>query len=154
MVNAAKWDNVLVSNDVNIAYDSFWSTYYELFLLNFPLKKMRFNKNIHGLKPFMTKGLLKSRETKKNLYLESLSDASAPALERYKKYKNLYFKTLRAMKKFHYSRIFEENAKNSKKTWDTINEVQGKCKKTENVDKINVNGALETDPLNIATEFN
>jgi hypothetical protein len=89
MVNAAKWDNVLVSNDVNIAYDSFWSTYNELFLLNFPLKKMRFNKNIHGL-------------------MESLTDASAPALERYKKYKNLYFKTLRAMKKFHYSRIFED----------------------------------------------
>ncbi len=31
---------------------------------------------------------------------------------------------------------------------------RGNAKKTENVDKINVNGALETDPLNIATEFN
>jgi hypothetical protein len=154
MVNAANWDGVLASNDVNIAYDSFWSIYNELFLLNFPLKKIRFNKNIHGFKPFMTKGLLKSRETKRNLYVQTLSDASAPALERYRKYKNLYFKTVRAMKKLHYSRKLEENANNSKKTWDTINEVQGKCKKTDNVDKINVNGALETDPLKIATEFN
>ena len=41
-----------------------------------------------------------------------------------------------------------------KKTWDTINEVQGKPKKSENVDKININGTLETDPLKIAQEFN
>ena len=154
MVNAANWDNVYSSNDVNLAYDAFWSTYIELFNLNFPLKKMRFNKNIHGIKPFMTKGLLKSRETKKNLYMATLTDRSPPTLQRYKNYKNLYFKTLRAMKKLHYSNKFEENAKNSKKTWDTINEVQGRPKKSESVDKININGALETDPLKIATEFN
>jgi hypothetical protein len=59
---------------------------------------MRFNKNIHNLKPIMTKGLLKSRETKKNLYMATLTDKSPPALQRYRDYKNLYFKTLRAMK--------------------------------------------------------
>jgi hypothetical protein len=154
MVNAANWDNVYSSNDVNMAYDAFWSTYIELFNLNFPLKKMRFNKNIHGIKPFMTKGLLKSRETKKNLFMATLTDRSPPTLQHYKNYKNLYFKTLRAMKKLHYSSKFEENAKNSKKTWDTINEVQRRSKKSESVDKININGALETDPLKIATEFN
>jgi hypothetical protein len=35
LVNAESWDNVLASNDVNVAFDSFWSTYNELFLLNF-----------------------------------------------------------------------------------------------------------------------
>jgi hypothetical protein len=44
--------------------------------------------------------------------------------------------------------------KTQKKTWDTINEVQGKTKKSEGVSKINVNGAVETDPLKIASEFN
>ncbi len=58
------------------------------------------------------------------------------------------------MKKLHYSNKLEENAKHSKKTWDTINEVQGKSKKSENVDKININGTLESDPLKIAQEFN
>jgi hypothetical protein len=154
MLNAANWDTVFNSNDVNIAYDAFWSTYNELFQFNFPLKKTRFNKNIHSIKPFMTQGLLKSRETKKNLYLATLTDNTALALQRYRTIKNLYFKTLRAMKKLHYSNKLEENAKNSKKTWDTINEVQGKPKKSENVDKININGTLETDPLKIAQEFN
>jgi hypothetical protein len=113
MLSAANWDNVSISNDVNSAYDAFWSTYNELFLFNFPLKKIRFNKNIHNIKPFMTQGLLKSRETKKNLYLATLTDNSALALQRYRTFKNLYFKTLRAMKKLHYSSKLEENAKNS-----------------------------------------
>jgi hypothetical protein len=154
MLGAASWEDVLGTNDVNNAYDAFWSTYIELFHLNFPLKKMRFNKNVHNIKPFMTKGLLKSRETKKNLYMSTLTDRSLPALQRYKDYKNLYFKTLRAMKKLYFSSKLEANAKNSKQTWDTINEVQGKTKKSESVSKINVNGAVETDPLKIATEFN
>ena len=115
MLSAASWEDVLGSNDVNSAYDAFWSTYNELFLLNFPLKKMRFNKNVHSIKPFMTKGLLESRETKKNLYLSTLTDRSLPALQRYKDYKNLYFKTLRAMKKLYFSSKLEANAKNSKK---------------------------------------
>ncbi len=47
--------------------------------------------------------------------MATLTDRSPPTLQRYKNYKNLYFKTLRAMKKLHYSNKFEENAKNSKK---------------------------------------
>jgi hypothetical protein len=154
MLGGSDWANVLDSDDVNVAYDAFWSTYSDLFQLNFPLKKMRFNKNIHCQKPFMTKGLLKSRETKKHLHLQTLTDRSPPTLEKYKKFKNLYFKTLRAMKKLYYSSKFEENVKNSKKTWDTINEVQGKQKKSDSVEKINIDGVVETDPLKIASEFN
>jgi hypothetical protein len=58
------------------------------------------------------------------------------------------------MKKLYFSKKFEENVKNSKKTWDTINEVQGKQKKSDSVEKININGVVETDPLKIASEFN
>jgi hypothetical protein len=133
MLNAANWDNVFTSNDVNIAYDAFWSTYNELFLFNFPIKKIRFNKNIQNIKPFMTQGLLKSRETKKNLYLATLTDNSAPSLQRYRTYKNLNLKTLRAMKKLHIA-VSLKKMQNSKKTWDTINEVQGKSKKSDSVD--------------------
>jgi len=97
MLGGTDWANVLDSDDVNVAYDAFWSTYSDLFQLNFPLKKMRFNKNIHSQKPFMTQGLLKSRETKKHLHLQTLTDRSPTSLEKYKKFKNLYFKTLRAI---------------------------------------------------------
>jgi hypothetical protein len=66
MLGGSDWGNVLEFDDVNVAYDAFWSTYSDLFQLNFPLKKLRFNKNIHCQKPFMSQGLLKSCVTKKN----------------------------------------------------------------------------------------
>ncbi len=57
------------------------------------------------------------------------------------------------MKKLHYSRKFEGNVKNGKKTWDSLNEVQGKSRGSDSVEKILINGAVETDPLKIANEF-
>ena len=47
-----------------------------------------------------------------------------------------------------------ENAKNPKKTWQTLNEILDKDKHTETVEKININGQIESDPIKIATQFN
>jgi len=57
-------------------------------------------KNIHKKAAFMTDGLLKSRETKNCLHLATLADNSAETKLRYKNYRNLYFKTIRAAKNF------------------------------------------------------
>ena len=115
-LGGTNWEPVTRTNDVNIAYDKFWSAYTELFELNFPLKTMRFNKNIHTKKPFMTAGLLKSRETKNHLYRATVSDPSVENKAKYKNYKTLYFKTLRGAKKLYYRLKLTEHAKNPKKT--------------------------------------
>jgi hypothetical protein len=57
-LSLADWRNVLDSNDVNSAYDCFWSVYNNLFESNFPLKKKRFNKNFNPRNKFMTQGLI------------------------------------------------------------------------------------------------
>ena len=41
-----------------------------------------------------------------------------------------------------------------KKTWQTLNEILDKDKRTETVEKININGQIESDPIKIATQFN
>jgi hypothetical protein len=148
------WDPVTNADDVNHAYDEFWSIYSELFELTFPLKKMRFNKNIHRKNPFMTAGLLKSRETKNHLYCSTVSDSSADTLTKYKNYKSLYFKTVRAAKKQYFKQKLTEHAKNPKKTWETLNEITGKAWGSDSVEKIKVNDVLISDPLEIASEFN
>jgi exonuclease III len=153
-LGGANWEPVTCTNDVNIAYDEFWSIYTELFELTFPLKTMRFNKNIHTKNPFMTAGLLKSRETKNHLYHLTLSDPSAESKTRYKNFKTLYFKTVRAAKKQYYRNKLNEHAKNPKKTWETLNEITGKGGGSDSVDKLSVNGVLITNPAEIATEFN
>ncbi len=51
-------------------------------------------------------------------------------------------------------RGLNENAKNQKKTWETLNEILGKAKKKEPLSKINVDGRPESDPIKIANHFN
>jgi hypothetical protein len=75
------------------------------------LKKIRFNRNIHKKNQFMTEGLLKSRRTKQHLYEQTLTDASELSLNRYKNFSRIYYKTVRAAKKLHYSRLLASNAK-------------------------------------------
>ena len=102
----------------------------------------------------MSKGLLKSRETKNSLFKAKLTDPSDLAKNRYKNYANLYFKTVRAAKKQYYSNKLKENVKNPAKTWETLSEIMGRKKKSETIEKININGLPVSDPQKIATEFN
>jgi hypothetical protein len=101
------WSHVTNSNDVDDAYELFWNSYSELFDCIFPKKKVRFNRNIHKKSPFMTAGLLVSRSTKNKLFKAKLLDNSAANLQKYKDYKTVYSKTLRAAKNC----IFNKNLK-------------------------------------------
>jgi len=60
------WNSVLALNDVNVAFEDFWATFEALYDIYFPLTHSKFNRNIHNINDYMTKGLLISR-TNKNL---------------------------------------------------------------------------------------
>jgi hypothetical protein len=62
-LGGANWDNVLNSNNVDHACDELLSIYNDLYNVIFPLRTIRFNKNVHNKQPFMSNGLLKSRAT-------------------------------------------------------------------------------------------
>jgi hypothetical protein len=51
-LSGTDWTAVLECNDVDVAYNEFWSTYSDLFELSFPKKTIKFNKNFHRLCPF------------------------------------------------------------------------------------------------------
>jgi signal recognition particle subunit SEC65 len=102
----------------------------------------------------MTAGLLVSRKTKNDLYNLQLSNNTPDNVNRYKLYKQNYFKLVRAAKKLYFKQKLEANTKNPKKTWETLNEAMGKVKSNQNVSKINVNGTLSSEPKEIANHFN
>jgi hypothetical protein len=102
----------------------------------------------------MTEGLLNSRRTKQHLYEQFISEATEITRTRYKNFSRIYYKTVRAAKKLHYSRLLANNAKNAKKTWNIFNELLGRNKSSESVEKIKANGQTITDPAEIAAEFN
>jgi len=153
-LSGTDWSHVTNSNNVDDAYNLFWNSYSELFEAIFPKKKVRFNRNIHKMSPFMTAGLLVSRARKNQLFKAKLLENSPANIQIYKDFKTVYAKTLRAAKKLYFQQKLEANVKNPKKTWETLNEAMGKEKRSSNVEKININGTQSSDPLKMANHFN
>jgi hypothetical protein len=153
-LSIADWTNVTSLNDANLAYNEFWKTYEACHNANFPFIRQRFNKNFHKKQPFMTQGLLVSRNTKNKLHKLSISNPEAATIERYKTYKTLYLRTVRGAKKLYFTSKLDANAGNPKKTWETLNEILGKPKKNDSVSQININEIPESDPTKIANHFN
>ena len=58
------WSNVISSNDMQISYSNFSDSFFTLYNLDFPLKKIKFNKKYHKLEIWMSSGLLTSRREK------------------------------------------------------------------------------------------
>jgi hypothetical protein len=148
------WTSVLNCDNVESAYDCFWTSYVNLYNTNFPLKRKRFNKNFSSINKFMTNGLLTSRRTKNKLHARAVSDPSEENVNSYKAYKTIYQRTIRAAKKLHISKTLTENAGNPKKTWQTLNELLGKKAKSDTVSQININGSVNNDSKQIANHFN
>ena len=48
----------------------------------------------------------------------------------------------------------EQNAGNPKKTWETLNEILGKQKNKDRIERVNVAGQIFTEPVDIANQFN
>jgi hypothetical protein len=61
---------------------------------------------------------------------------------------------MRAAKKLYFTAKLESNAGNPKKTWETLNEILGKNRKSDSVEKININGTPSSDPSEISNHFN
>jgi hypothetical protein len=153
-LSIADWSNVTSLNDIDLAYDAFWSTYNSLYITNFPVKRIRFNKNRHKINNFMTGGLLVSRETKKKLHRVAVSDPNELNINKYKVYKSAYQRIIRAAKKLYLQQKLEQNASNPKKTWETLNEILGKTRGSDSVTRIRINGAPEDNVTKIADHFN
>jgi hypothetical protein len=95
-----------------------------------------------------------SRRIKQKLYEHTLTDPSENTRAKYRNNCKIYFETIRAAKKLHYSRLLTNHAKDVQKTWSVFNEIFGRSRSNNPVEKINVNGTTVTDPVKIATEFN
>jgi hypothetical protein len=148
------WNPVLNIDNVDDSYEEFWKIYSDIYNRNFTLKRMRFNKNIHKVNNFMTAGLLVSRKSKKNLHTKSLSDPSAENISKYKTFKTVYFRVLRAAKKLYFTSKLEANAGNPKKIWQTLNEILGKSRKSDSIEKLNINNTVSANATDISNHFN
>ena len=114
------WNNVLSSDDPQLAYDNFLDTFTSLYDIHIPLISKKFNRNIHKIEPWFTAGLLVSRRNKINLTKNHFLSPSQASLDQLKIYRNLYNKLIRVAKKMFYEYELRINQGNLKKSWDLI----------------------------------
>ena len=109
------WNDVLATTDVDNCYNALWDNYTMLHDIHFPLTTTKFNKNIHKIAGFMTRGLLTSRQHKLKLHKTALTDNTADNWHRYRTYRNIFNKTIKASKRLHYETTLQNNAKKPQK---------------------------------------
>ena len=154
LLNSLSWENVLNDNNVQSSYDAFSQIFNEMFDLYFPLRKIKFNKNIHKKSPFMTKGLMISRQTKFKLSKKSIKQPTQLNIENFKKYRTLYNKLINAAKKLYYETAFEKHKLNLRKTWQILKEATRKMNdKSSIINQIIVDDVLIDDEDVICSEF-
>ena len=150
------WTNVIMSNDTQISYSNFSDSFFTLYNLHFPLKKIKFNKKYHKLEIWMSSGLLTSRREKMRLSKLCFTNPTPLNVSTYKNYRNLYNTLIRAAKKLSYDKLFQKYQSNLARTWQLINELINKKpkKNKSSFSHILVNNIKIEDPFTIANLFN
>ena len=112
------WNNVLQSDDVNVAYINCIETFSKLYNLHCPVKKAH-AKGIYK-KPWITNGLKNACRRKNGLYRSFLRERTHTSEYRYKTYKNKLTSILRLAQKAYYSKMLLEKRGNIKETFSKL----------------------------------
>ena len=127
----------------------FTDIYYECI----PEKTVK--ENFNPAKPWLTFGLLNSIRNKNKLYKDSVKTPSPLRESIYKDKRNRLNRLVKAAKKSYYSKQFENNKNDLKKSWTIIKEVINKRKIVSDLpSKFRYNNKVIEDNLSISNRFN
>ena len=133
--------------DADNFFSSFYNKFNKLISKHAPMKTMSKRKAKQLSKPWITKGIQIFIKVKNKLYASS--DTA-----NYKIYRNKICTLTRLSKQQYYSKFFNDNLTNMKKTWEGINNVLArKLKNTKPITFIkdpNDNDSVTSDPSRIA----
>ncbi len=154
-LKSINWLSLKEFDTTQAAYDHFSDIFFSLYNIHFPCITKRINKNTHPINPWMSKGLLVSRQNKISLCTQSIKHPSPNNISKFTQYRNLYSKILRESKKIYFQNKLLEYQSDIKKTWEIIKKAIRKKDKESTFTKIlNVNGNVLDSPKIIADQFN
>ena len=111
------------TNDLNKSFSIFYNKLQKLINKHAPLKPVSKRKSKQLSKPWITRGLRKSIKTKNALFYSG-------DISMYKYYRNKISLLTRLSKKAYYTKYFEDNLFNTKKTWEGINNLINRKRKS------------------------
>ena len=150
-IRAISWNRITSIDNANNSFDEFSNIFHELYNLHFPLLQKKLNRNTHGFEPWMSRGILVSRLTKISLCKESVKNPRDQIINKFKTYRNLYNKVIKASKKMYFQSELIKHQSNLKKTWSLLRKaVNNKSKKDNSIQNIIIDGSLVNNPFLMA----
>lgn len=141
------------SDFVNASYNAFASIFYSCFETAFPKIPTKQKQNIIN-KNWITKGIIKSSETKMRLFKNMRLYGDKKNTDIYNTYKKCYVKVIKAAKKLANNKYILSHSNKSAAAWQVVNNEMGRSKPKIDIDKVKLNGKEIIDPLKIASMFN
>ena len=154
-LSSVNWKDVLGRENVEVDYGNFIKKFNDLYDEHIPLKRTSTNRRKNPISPWITKGLLKSINTKNKLYRQYIQCSSEDNKIKFKTFRNKLNNLIRKCKREYYHKKFDSVKNDIKQTWKTINDVIGKgnTKKQQTTFK-NDEGNRVSDPECISSCFN
>ena len=152
-LSQTNWDDVINITSADESYNKFITKFSTLYDKHLPKMNKKINKR-KETKPWITAGIIKSINTRNKLYKSYLNNPNDTNKAKYIVYRNKLTHIIRNSRKNYYSNKFNLYKNNIKNTWQTINNILGKTKKTADPTYFVNDSNKITDPKLIATNFN
>ena len=149
------WDHLFGIKFCQTAFTTINNKINETFEQCFPTIEKIYNKACSPLNPWMSKGLLTSRQKKEKLFTKKCKIPTYSNIDCYKNYAKMYQSLCKQAKILHYNNKFKAAGSNMKECWSIIREVIGSPKKCQNLPGYFKNGVkkLRSD-IDIVKGFN
>ena len=142
------------ANDANNSYNIFYSHIQETLNKHAPNKNLSRKETNLMQKPWLSKGILKSIKIRATLYKKFLKSKDQTFYNQYKIYRDKINHLIRSSKNNYHHRYFSKFKNNIKKTWDGINKLLSKDRKTDSKINLFENNSLISDQKEVANKFN
>ena len=141
--------------DPSLMFQSFYSVVSNIIDRHIPVKQLSRRELKLKSKPWITLGIKKSIQIKKNLYKKIIKTKSTYYHSKFKIYRNKINHLLRISKKAYYNQYFLDHIKDGKKVWNGIKQIiHHKPRTGQKILKLVDNNKEIIDPKQIADTFN
>lgn len=148
------WDEVLGTEDVDLAYSKFFSIFFSLYNTCCPKDKVRNNKRTMPQSKWMNQHLLLCNRFRDKLYRKSINCPTEENKDIYSRYRNNYQRACRERKRIYYQSEIEKAGPDGKKIWQVLREVMGKSRYQNEIEFLEVEGSKIFNKKEIANAFN
>jgi hypothetical protein len=101
--------------DAQEAFSLFNNTFLGLYESHFPIVTTKFNRNLHCIEKWFSKGLLTSRANKNKLSKSCITHPTQENISKFNQCRHIYSKTVRAAKKLFFDNQLKRAQSNLKK---------------------------------------